>query len=160
MGVDYPRKSFCSSIFAGKIKRYFLTNRLSETHNLLAKEVRIFEECAKEVHLKAEKCLTKYRKDILNQEFILERIADMAIDLYAMAAILSRLDTSLKEKDAARIEQQLIIGRAFCDEAWKRIRRNSQHLDVNIDPLRKKIALAAYDADGYFHDLTNKVFRS
>jgi len=143
-----------------KIKRFFLTNRLSETHNLLANEVRKFEECAKVVHLKAEKCLTKYRKDILNQEFLLERIADMTIDLYAMAAILSRLDTSLKEKDAERIERQLIIGKAFCDEAWKRIRRNSRELDVNVDPLRKKIALGAYDADGYFLDLTSKVFRS
>ena len=81
-------------------------------------------------------------------------------DYYVMQELLSRLDTSLKEKDAERIERQLIIGRAFCDEAWKRIRRNSRYLDVNVDPLRKKIALGAYDADGYFLDLTNKVFRS
>ena len=84
----------------------------------------------------------------------------MTIDLYAMAAILSRLDTSLKKKDVERIERQLIIGKAFCDEAWKRIRRNSRQLDVNVDPLRKKIALGAYDADGYFLDLTNKAYRS
>ncbi len=133
---------------------------LQHPFNVLAQEVCKFEKCAKVVHLKAEKCLTQYQKDTLNQEFLLERIADMTIDLYGMAAILSRLDTSLKEKDAERIERQLVIGRAFCDDAYQRIRCKSRQLEVNTDTLRKKIALGASDADGYFLDLTSKVFRS
>ena len=129
------------------------TKRLSGMHYLLAGEVRNFEKCAKILHLKTEKCLTKYRKDIINQEFLLVRIADMIIDLYAMAAVLSRFNSTLKENEPERIERQFVIVKAFFDEAWRRIRHNCRQLDTNIDPLRNKIALGACEADGYFLDL-------
>jgi acyl-CoA dehydrogenase family protein 9 len=136
-----------------KIGHIVTTERLSGMHHLLAGEVRSFEKYTKVLHLKAEKCLVKYRKDIINQEFQLERISDMVIDLYAVAAVLSRLNSDLKKREPEQVERQLVIGKAFCDEAWKRIRRNGRQIDANIDPLKKQIAKGSCEADGYSLDL-------
>lgn len=136
-----------------KIRHTVKTEQLSGMHHLLAGDARSFVKYTKVLHLKAEKCLAKYRKDIINQEFQLERISDMVIDLYAVAAVLSRLNSELKKKEPEQVERQLVIGKAFCDEAWKRIRSNGRQIDANIDPLKKQIAKEACEADGYFLDL-------
>ncbi len=132
-----------------KIGHIVTTERLSGIHHLLAGEVRFFEKYAKLLHLKAKKCLVKCRKDIINQEFQLERISNMIIDLYAIAIVLSRLNSDLKKRKPDQVERQLVIGKTFCDEALKRIRRNDKQIDVNIDPLTKQIAKGDCAADGY-----------
>jgi acyl-CoA dehydrogenase family protein 9 len=136
-----------------RIKDYVATERLEGVHEALKDEVARFEEYAKELHLSAEKVLAKYRKDIINQEFVLHRISDMAIDLFGMAAVISRVDGLLNEKGKRKPERELLLAKTFCEEAWRRIRRNARQVDNNIDPWRKQIAEAAYESKGYGMDL-------
>jgi len=134
-----------------RIKDYVATERLVGVHEALKDEVARFEEYAKELHLAAEKVLAKYRKDIINQEFLLHRIADMTIDLFGMAAVIARVDGLLKEKGKA--DRELLLAKTFCEEAWRRIRRNARQVDNNIDPWRKQIAESVYESNGYVLDL-------
>jgi acyl-CoA dehydrogenase family protein 9 len=136
-----------------RIKDYVATERLEGVHEALKDEVARFEEYAKELHLATEKVLAKYRKDIINQEFVLHRISDMAIDLFGMAAVISRVDGLLKEKSKRKAERELLLAKTFCEEAWRRIRRNARQVDNNIDPWRKQIAESAYESKGYGMDL-------
>ncbi|HEX9652786.1 MAG TPA: acyl-CoA dehydrogenase family protein, partial [bacterium] len=142
-----------------RIKDYVATERLVGVHEALKDEVARFEEYAKELHLATEKVLAKYRKDIINQEFLLHRISDMAIDLFGMAAVISRVDVLLKEKGKRKSERpparagELLLAKTFCEEAWRRIRRNARQVDNNIDPWRKQIAEGAYESKGYGMDL-------
>ncbi len=136
-----------------RIKHTVGLERLDGVHESLSDEVEKFEEYAKELHLATEKVLTKYRKDILHQGFILQRLADMAIELFAMAAVISRLDSLIKERGKDKVETQLLLGKTYCEEAWRRIRRNRRQIDNNIDPWRKEIAQAVYENNGYKYDL-------
>lgn len=136
-----------------RIKVKVATQRLNNIHEALNDEVGKFEEYAKELHLAAEKVLSKYRKDIIHQEFIQHRLADMAIGLFAMAAVISRLDSLLKEKGEKSGQRELTIGKTYCEEAWRRIRRNARQIDNNIDSWRKEIATNVYETNGYAFDL-------
>jgi hypothetical protein len=77
----------------------------------------------------------------------------MAIDLFGMAAVISRVDGLLKEKGKRKAERELLLAKTFCEEAWRRIRRNARQVDNNIDPWRKQIAEEAYETNGYVLDL-------
>lgn len=138
-----------------RIKKRVATERLADVHEALKNEVGKFEEYAKELHLATEKVLSKYRKQIIHREFILNRLADMTIDLYAMIAVISRVDSLLKEKGEKKTHKQLTICKTFCEEAWRRIRRNARQVDNNIDPWRKEISTDACEANGYQFDLVD-----
>ncbi|MFQ5603305.1 MAG: acyl-CoA dehydrogenase family protein [bacterium] len=136
-----------------RIKDRVSTERLSEVHEALSEEAGKFEEYAKELHLSVEKVLARYRKEIIHQEFILHRLADMSMELFAMAAVISRVDALLKEKGPDKTGRELTIARTFCEQAWRKIRRNARQIDNNIDPWRKEIAVSTYETNGYVLDL-------
>ena len=143
---------FLTDFAIHRIKGRVSTQRLEGISEELGDEVSKFEEYAKDLHLVTERVLVRYRKDIINQEFILNRIADMTIDLFGMAAVISRVDSLIKECGAGKTARELTIARTFCEEAWRRIRRNSRQVDKNIDPWRKEIALSTYESNGYALD--------
>ncbi|NIR51084.1 acyl-CoA dehydrogenase [candidate division KSB1 bacterium] len=136
-----------------RLRRRVATEKLSNVHEALHNEADKFAEYAKQLHFAVERVLSKYRKEIIEQEFLLHRIADMAIDLYAMAAVVSRLDSMIKASDVNAVQRELTIGKTFCEEAWRRIRRNSRQIDNNIDSWRRQIATHSYEANGYDFDL-------
>jgi acyl-CoA dehydrogenase family protein 9 len=136
-----------------RIKTRVSTERLEGIHLSLSDQVERFEEYAKNLHLAVEKVLTKYRKDIINQEFVLHRLANMAIELFAMTSVISRVDSMLKEHGEDKVHNEVTIAQAFCEGAWRTVRRNSRQIDDNIDDLRRKIAGNAYETNGYAFDL-------
>ncbi len=136
-----------------RIKSYVSSDRFDDVHDSLSSEVGKYEEYVKELHSCVEKALTKYRKDIIHQGFILERIADMTIDLFGMAAVISRLDGMLKAGNPTKVKRELTLGKLFCEEAWRRIRRNSRQVTNNADNLRREVANDVYEFNGYNLDL-------
>ncbi len=135
-----------------RIKGRVATQRLEGISEVLRAELGKFEEYAKDLHLVTERVLGKYRKDIINQEFLLHRIADMAIDLFGMVSVISRVDSLIKEKGQEKVQREIAITKIFCEEAWRRVRRNSRQIDNNIDDLRKEVALGTYEAKGFAVD--------
>jgi acyl-CoA dehydrogenase family protein 9 len=131
-----------------KVKDKVAHDHLDNIHPKLSDEAGKFNEYAKELHQVTERVLVKHGKDIILKQFIQRRLADMAIDLYAMVAIISRVDTLLKanEKDA---EQDLLVAKTFIEEAWRRVRRNLRQIDDNIDKERKQICEMVYERGGY-----------
>ncbi len=138
-----------------RIKDRVSTERLNGVHEALNEEVSKFEEYSKQLHLSAEKALSRFRKKIIEQEFLLHRLADMAIDLYGMAAVISRVDGLLKQEGVKKAQRELTLARTFCEEAWRRIRRNARQVESNIDPWRRHIASSTYESNGYDFDLYN-----
>ncbi|OQV18011.1 Very long-chain specific acyl-CoA dehydrogenase, mitochondrial [Hypsibius exemplaris] len=70
-----------------------------------------------------EALLAKYRQGIVDEQFILKRVADAAIDIYAMTVSLSRATRSIKEaKNTAGYETKLVS--TFCHEAAQRVSQN------------------------------------
>jgi alkylation response protein AidB-like acyl-CoA dehydrogenase len=79
--------------------------------------------------------LRKYREAILERQYVHERIADAACDLYASSCTLSRLDSLLAGGNHRPAEDNpdVIAGRYFLKLADRRIRQNLAALHDNDD---------------------------
>ncbi len=145
-----PIKGFglLTGFAAGKVKATVAHDHLTGIHPQLQNAAARFNEYAKELHLATERVLMKHGKDIILKQFIQHRLADMALDLFGMAAVISRVHTLLKQKHAG-IEQDLLLAHTYIDEAWRRARRNARQIDDNLDRERKQVAEMIYESNGY-----------
>ncbi len=130
-----------------KVKDRVIHDSLKNTDPRLKEQVDKFNDYAAELKQVVEKVLMKYGKEIIHREFILERIANIAIDLFGIAAVISRIDTRMKADKP--VDQELPPMRLFCDMAWRRIRRNLRQIDNNSDAVRKEIVAHAYELNRF-----------
>ncbi|XP_078284309.1 very long-chain specific acyl-CoA dehydrogenase, mitochondrial isoform X2 [Rhinoraja longicauda] len=70
-----------------------------------------------------EDLLLKYGKKIIDEQFLLKRVADSAIDLYAMIVVLSRASRSLSQAQGTAQHEKLLCD-TWCIEASARIANN------------------------------------
>merc|ERR1712223_988595 len=82
-----------------------------------------------------EKLLIKYNKNIINEQFLLNRLAAAAIDIYVTTCMLSRCTQSLNEGLPSAMHEELLT-KAYANEANFRVAqnlgalRNPTHLDT------------------------------
>ncbi|XP_076453737.1 very long-chain specific acyl-CoA dehydrogenase, mitochondrial-like [Babylonia areolata] len=86
-----------------------------------------------------EDLLIKFNKNIIDEQFVLKRVADSAIDIYCMVSVLSRASRSLKENLSSAQHEKLMC-EVWCDEAAERIQSNlaaasSSKVHKNFDAL-------------------------
>ena len=74
-----------------------------------------------------EKILIKHGKDIINEQFILNRLANATIDIYANTCVLSRCTKSLVDGLESAHHEQLLT-EAWCRQAHTRIMNNLNEL--------------------------------
>ncbi|XP_048373962.1 very long-chain specific acyl-CoA dehydrogenase, mitochondrial isoform X1 [Sphaerodactylus townsendi] len=70
-----------------------------------------------------EEQLLKHGKKIIDEQFVLKRIADGAIDLYAMVVVLSRASRSL-EQGHPTAQHEKVLCDTWCTEAADRVTQN------------------------------------
>ncbi|XP_062967831.1 very long-chain specific acyl-CoA dehydrogenase, mitochondrial isoform X2 [Cynocephalus volans] len=80
--------------------------------------------------------LIKHKKEIVNEQFLLQRLADGAIDLYAMVVVLSRASRSLSEGHPTAQHEKMLCD-SWCIEAAARIRENMAALQS--DPQQQEL---------------------
>src|SRR5262245_18715905 len=119
----------------------------------LAKRVRDFGRAIPKVLAHLRKCALRNRTDdrdeelliteqVMKRQYLHERIADAALDLYAASCTLSRLDHLLANANgkADSLERDVQAGRAFLGIADRRIQRNLAALWDNDDADTTKTA--------------------
>lgn len=98
------------------------------------------------------KILSKYKKEVVDQQIHLKRLADIAIDLFGMTACIARTSRSysigLKNAD-----HEVMLTKAFCHEASERIEKNLKDLKSgtfqNNDDTLENIADTIFKNHGY-----------
>ncbi|XP_008854075.1 very long-chain specific acyl-CoA dehydrogenase, mitochondrial [Nannospalax galili] len=80
--------------------------------------------------------LIKHKKGIVNEQFLLQRLADGAIDLYAMVVVLSRASRSLSEGHPTSQHEKMLCD-SWCIEAAARIQESMTALQS--DPLQQEL---------------------
>ncbi|XP_040856267.1 very long-chain specific acyl-CoA dehydrogenase, mitochondrial isoform X2 [Ochotona curzoniae] len=80
--------------------------------------------------------LIKHKKGIVNEQFVLQRLADGAIDLYAMVVVLSRASRALSE-GYPTAQHEKILCDSWCIEAAARIRRSM--VALQSDPQQQEL---------------------
>ncbi|XP_020621548.1 very long-chain specific acyl-CoA dehydrogenase, mitochondrial-like [Orbicella faveolata] len=92
-------------------------------HPDLASSAKLAAEATGDFGATVEKILIRHGKGIRDQQFLLRRLADAAIDIYGMAAVLSRASRSLNT-NIESAQHEAMIATVFCDEAFDRVRQN------------------------------------
>ncbi|CAF1501731.1 unnamed protein product [Rotaria magnacalcarata] len=70
-----------------------------------------------------QQILIKYGKTIRDEQFIVHRIGDITIDLYSMAASLSRCTQSFNSQNSSAVHESKLV-QIWCEEAYDRIKNN------------------------------------
>ena len=100
-----------------------------------------------------QQAITTHRKEILQRQLVVERLADMAIELYARATTIARTQKLIEERGADACAREIALTGLFCLQSGRRFRalRNELDGDVGeqIDDLRRRIAQTVRDEHGY-----------
>jgi acyl-CoA dehydrogenase family protein 9 len=123
-----------------------------ELHNRLKKHKEFFEKHVADLGGATDRIVIRHREKIVDAELMLERLADMAIDLFATAAVIARTQSLIDERGIEQCEREIALCDLFCLEAGRRFRENRNLLDSreeNVDDGRRRIARAVRDSKGY-----------
>jgi acyl-CoA dehydrogenase family member 9 len=103
--------------------------RFTQLPPLLLGEAARFEELARALALAVDRALRRHGKALVDAQLLLRRLADALVDLFAYAAMLSRISGSVENhgEAAARGERELL--RAFSAGAERRVRASLSGID-------------------------------
>lgn len=126
-----------------------------EVHPSLREHVRYFEKHVAELARATENVIMAEREKIVDRQLLLERLANMAIEMYATACTISRTQRLIEERGVEGAAREIRMCELFCVEAGRRFRANRIALDsreTEVDDRRRAVAAAARDAAGWFVD--------
>ncbi|XP_023136575.2 very long-chain specific acyl-CoA dehydrogenase, mitochondrial [Amphiprion ocellaris] len=92
-------------------------------HPELAQSGELTVKAIEQFGVVVEEMLIKYGKKIIDEQFVLKRVADCAIDLYAMVVVLSRASRSLSQGHASAQYEKMLC-ETWCMEASDRVMRD------------------------------------
>ncbi len=134
----------------GYAQKAFTPAKMTKAHPIFSKEVNLFCKGVDKLSAYAMQLLRVYKKDVILLQLHQKRIAEAVIDLYVMAAMLSRTTALLeagKSKEEAKTE--IYMTRSFCRMAFERIEKNMDQFDLNHDHYLGRLADTLYE-DGEF----------
>lgn len=128
------------------------TAKFTKLHPILAPRAAVFEENTKDLAAAADRILRKHGKNIIGKQFATKRLADIMIDLFALACTLSRVNQEIETKGADNCKRELEILEVFSGQVRRRVKSNFGKIDNNDDELIKSLADYAYEHEGYTFD--------
>jgi acyl-CoA dehydrogenase family member 9 len=121
-------------------------------HPSVADEAALFEEAATQLALAADRTLRKYGKGIIGQQLATRRLADILIDLFALAAVLARVTTRIEDHGEASAATEREIARVFARQAKRRVDAALARMDENEDDGVKALAKHVLETGRYEWD--------
>lgn len=134
----------------GYAQKAFTPAKMTKAHPIFSKEVNLFCKGVDKLSAYAMQLLRVYKKDVILLQLHQKRIAEAVIDLYVMAAMLSRTTALLeagRSKEEAKTE--IYMTRSYCRMAFERIEKNMDQFDLNHDHYLGRLADTLYE-DGEF----------
>jgi len=139
--------------FANKLKRKYCGARFTKAHPALRKMIRTFEKYTYELSRDTEYLLKKHGKKIIERQMVQKRLATVAIDLFALACIISRLTGKLEEKgDVKKCQFEMDMAEVFFTHANRRLRGNFKALRKHVDKQMSAISARVCSDGGYPFD--------
>jgi acyl-CoA dehydrogenase family member 9 len=123
--------------------------RLSKSHAMLAREAVIFEEYTGQLAKSIDNVLRRHGKDIAEMQYTQKRVAEVAIDLYAIASVIARTSRSIERRGEEGSRREIDLTSMFVSSAKRRLAENLAAFEENDDELRKSIAQRTCTDGGY-----------
>ncbi|XP_013380819.1 acyl-CoA dehydrogenase family member 9, mitochondrial-like [Lingula anatina] len=147
--------------FIKKAKPDFKTLKVEEVVlPIFKKEALEMQADTLEFHNVLKATLASYSKNIIDQQMLLKRIADIAVDLYAQAACISRA-TRARSIGLKNNNLEVLLAKSYCYAAHRRILGNLELIRegltfMNSDAKHKEIADMIFRHQGYAAELPTK----
>jgi acyl-CoA dehydrogenase family protein 9 len=127
--------------------------KLERVHPLLRSESEVFELYVLRLSKAVNEILRRLGKNIIGNQLISKRVADITIDLFVGFCVLSRVTKMLEEKGEAQCVDELRIARLFAQQAKRRMNSNLRRLEKNEDGDLKGLAQSIFGSGGYRWDV-------
>jgi acyl-CoA dehydrogenase family member 9 len=127
-----------------RVRERVLTEQLERAHPRLKRPAVLIEDQTDLFGQVVERLLRHHGRSIIDEQLIVERLADVAIDLYAMVAVVSRATRALEQVRPAA-DHEALLASVFCEQAHRRIRRRLRAIEQgrkNGDTQLREIAEA------------------
>ena len=135
------------SYVAGRAKRQIIKPAFTRVHPALKDEAESVAGIIHDLALAVEGVLLKHGKAVIERQFLQQRLANAAIDVYLSVAVLSRTTWELERAGGeAGAEAELDCARVFIPAAMRRARRNIRALRANQDARLTAIAERALES--------------
>lgn len=153
--IREPIKGFglLSEFALRKARSVLSRDRLVRAHPVLAREGTLVINYSQLLAKSVDKVLRRHGKNIAEMQFTQKRIADMAIDLYAVASCISRTTRAIERRGEEGARREIDLLTMFARGASMRLAANVAAFDENDDELRKAIAHKACADGGYPLDI-------
>lgn len=124
-----------------------------DLHERLKKHKDYFEQHVAELGSATDRVIVRHREQIVDSQLMLERLADMAIDLFATASVIARTQSLIDERGVEECNREIALCDLFCIDAGRRFKANRKLLDSReeeVDNTRRGIAGFVRKGKGYF----------
>jgi acyl-CoA dehydrogenase family protein 9 len=112
-----------------------------------------FEQHVAELKAATARMIAHYRSAIVERQLVLERLANMAIELLATICVISRTQSLIDEKGLDACSRELELCDLFCVESGRRFRNNRLALaghEEEVDTTRRGVAAVVRLEKKYF----------
>ncbi|ESN94043.1 hypothetical protein HELRODRAFT_186034 [Helobdella robusta] len=113
-----------------------------QVHPNLVESANLVTSCIENFGIAVESLLFKYGKNVVDEQFLLNRLADSAITIFAMTVVLSRATMSF-QKNFNSAQHEEIIAQTVCVEGYQKVRgylrylRNDARNKKNFEQIRQ-----------------------
>jgi hypothetical protein len=145
--VKHPAGNFgrLAQFARGQWSDVIVGHELDGLHGELADEARNLARLTKMLARSVFRVLRTHQQRILDLQLIHQRIAGAVVDLYAMAAVISRLQSMLEHTNGnGRHDpsRDSIVGKSFCHHAAQRISGNLRALFTSSESDKRTLDTA------------------
>ncbi|RIL11999.1 MAG: acyl-CoA dehydrogenase, partial [Proteobacteria bacterium] len=114
--------------------------KITRVHPALKEITPIYELYVSRLAKAGDAVLRNLGKDIIGNQLISKRFADIAIDLFVGLSLISRVSRDLEIKGVERCKQELNIALMFTQQAKRRMNHNIRRLESNEDEALRSLA--------------------
>lgn len=142
---EYARDRVRSAI--GATDKFVVT-----IHPRLDKHRKYVEKHTAEMAQLTDRAIKQHRQEILNRQLVVERLAQMATEIYARTCTLARTQRLLDQRGERECARELALTDLFCRESGMRFREARNGLnepDNTTDALRISVAATVRADRGY-----------
>jgi len=124
----------------------------TKLHPSLTAVAAMFEEQTRDLATATDRILRKHGRKIIEKQFATRRLADIMIDLFVLACVMSRVDAAIRAKGEPATKSERDILTTFAGQARRRIKTTMAEIDDNEDESIKALADHAFELEKFGWD--------
>jgi alkylation response protein AidB-like acyl-CoA dehydrogenase len=124
----------------------------TKLHAALKQPQSVFEDGTRDLAGATDRILRKHGRAIIDKQFATRRLADIMIDLFVLACVLSRVDSAIRTKGLEAAQREVTIAQAFAGQVRRRVRNTVSEIDDNQDEAVKDLADHAFTQEKFDWD--------